>query len=407
MKDKPDCKLPLIDVPTGGGKSALILLAPYVYGAKRTLILAPSNTIRDQLADEWGVPKLTKKKKIIPAQRKIASLFPQYDQALFKDLKVLHLKKSSLHKTTEFKNYSVVVTNAQKFIEKGTLKIDRFDPKDFDLVQIDEGHHYPAETWKAIVEHFFVGGSRVIFYTGTPFRGLPKTMLNAFEIPAIAKLELIYQVSREILIDGGYIRPFLFVELDAVGEDIDIDIDAILISHLKNLLIGRGNDKAFYICDDTAHCKNVVDKFNQGQKMKAIGHYGNVEGVDTFHEDPDCRVIVVCGKLLEGYDEGQISIVVIGRGVRSPVLFNQCIGRASRRRPNDQTKALILTHTSFNQKVLVDEYLKNYAPTTRKDALESNGLALAAETAEYILSHVDEFTPTHKTFKEVVQKLNN
>jgi superfamily II DNA or RNA helicase len=42
-----------------------------------------------------------------------------------------------------------------------------FTPEHFDLVIIDEAHHYPAITWLGIVHHFPLASK--LFFTATPY----------------------------------------------------------------------------------------------------------------------------------------------------------------------------------------------------------------------------------------------
>lgn len=67
------------------------------------------------------------------------------------------------------------------------------------------------------------------------------------------------------------------------------------------------------------------------------------------------KVLVVCGKLLEGFDRATISAVGILRNIQpsSRVLFAQFVGRAVRRLPNEQPGAItavVVSHRSFAQR---------------------------------------------------------
>ncbi|CAF4353425.1 unnamed protein product, partial [Adineta steineri] len=64
------------------------------------------------------------------------------------------------------------------------------------------------------------------------------------------------------------------------------------------------------------------------------------------------HVLVVCGKLLEGYDRKQISVCAIVRKVapKSKVLFTQFVGRCLRKvRPDDPVDGRILSHVYYQQ----------------------------------------------------------
>ena len=64
------------------------------------------------------------------------------------------------------------------------------------------------------------------------------------------------------------------------------------------------------------------------------------------------RVLVIIGKLLEGFDHKPVSVLGIVRNIAptSRVLFAQFVGRAVRKNgPNDPVCAQIVTHECFKQ----------------------------------------------------------
>ena len=67
----------------------------------------------------------------------------------------------------------------------------------------------------------------------------------------------------------------------------------------------------------------------------------------------EIRVLVIIGRLLEGFDHKPVSVLGIVRNVAptSRVLFAQFVGRAVRKNnPDDRVPAQIVTHTYFNQR---------------------------------------------------------
>lgn len=65
-------------------------------------------------------------------------------------------------------------------------------------------------------------------------------------------------------------------------------------------------------------------------------------------------MLIVCGKLIEGFDRKEISVVGILRNVgkNSVVLFSQFVGRCVRFHPNDPKnfKGCIVSHKAHDQK---------------------------------------------------------
>ena len=60
--------------------------------------------------------------------------------------------------------YPLMVVNAHKIGGTSRVKIEDI-PSD-DLVIVDEAHHYPAPTWKLLVDHFH--NSQCLFLTARP-----------------------------------------------------------------------------------------------------------------------------------------------------------------------------------------------------------------------------------------------
>ena len=47
-----------------------------------------------------------------------------------------------------------MIANAHKFGGKSWIKIEDIPKNNFDLVIVDKAHHYPADTWRLLVDLF-------------------------------------------------------------------------------------------------------------------------------------------------------------------------------------------------------------------------------------------------------------
>jgi superfamily II DNA or RNA helicase len=59
--------------------------------------------------------------------------------------------------------YNLVIANAHKFGTNSNVDIDNIRADLFDLVIVDEAHHYPARTWRSIIDYFQL--SKKLFLT--------------------------------------------------------------------------------------------------------------------------------------------------------------------------------------------------------------------------------------------------
>ena len=88
-----------------------------------------------------------------------------------------------------------------------------------------------------------------------------------------------------------------------------------------------------------------------------------VPAEDIFKDfvNGDIRVLVVAGKLLEGFDRKHVSVVGIVRKVarESKVLFAQFVGRAVRKFDNiDPVTTIVVSHEFYNQRENFDQFDK-------------------------------------------------
>jgi len=145
----------LIVMPTGSGKTAVLLLTPFVLQAYRAMIITPSKLVREQIVEGAAELAVLKGAGALPE----AIALP----------KVFHVteKLSSAAQWEELRDYDVVVAtpNCTSPEMDGVAKA----PSDiFDVVFFDEAHHSAAKTWAALLEHF-AHAKRVLF-TATPYR---------------------------------------------------------------------------------------------------------------------------------------------------------------------------------------------------------------------------------------------
>lgn len=145
----------VITMPTGSGKTAVLIAAAFVLRAKRVLIVAPGRLVREQIADEV---------------EKLATL--RGASALSEDVPAPRVLAAKKRITTpegweRMGEYDVVVGTVQS-ISPAYDDVPEPPLDLFDLVLVDEAHHSPAATWKRLLDHF-TEAKRILF-TATPFR---------------------------------------------------------------------------------------------------------------------------------------------------------------------------------------------------------------------------------------------
>lgn len=150
---RPDAAV--VTMPTGSGKTAVLIASAFVLRATRVLVIAPGRLVREQIADE--VEKLT----TLRAAGAISGDVPSP--------RVLSVKKrvTTPEAWQRMRDYDVVVGTVQS-ISPEYVDVPQPPSDLFDLVLVDEAHHSPARTWKALLDHF--EEAKRILFTATPFR---------------------------------------------------------------------------------------------------------------------------------------------------------------------------------------------------------------------------------------------
>lgn len=198
-------KVGMIVGPTACGKSGIINLLPYFLEAKRVLVLTPSKVISQQIEQSFGAEEGFHK-----CFFRQTGIFKR-DAELAKFLEPVLLMRDT-RSEAKLALANLVIVNAQKFGGRANLSLTHENQeivknaeeffKKFDLLIVDEAHHYPAKTWKNIVDTFGkrVEGmkpNKIVFLTATPVRlikGEQKDIL--FEYPERQKE--IFKIEEEL-----------------------------------------------------------------------------------------------------------------------------------------------------------------------------------------------------------------
>jgi superfamily II DNA or RNA helicase len=145
----------IITMPTGSGKTAVMMACAFVLRASRVLVVAPSRMVREQIADEMAELSVLRRIRALPdaiERPRVASVSSRVaTQESWRGLLEHDIVVGTVH------SISPEMT--------GVAEPDR---DQFDLLLIDEAHHSSARTWQALLEHFTT--ARRILFTATPFR---------------------------------------------------------------------------------------------------------------------------------------------------------------------------------------------------------------------------------------------
>jgi len=302
----------LLGLPTGSGKTALMMALCFGLKINRALIITPYTILREQTSSKFRMLKDLKKAKAIPRT--------------LKGPKVRNNKHKFQDKQdwNECLQYDVVVATTKTTSPKEKQVIE--NPVGiFDILFIDEAHHSPASTWTALLESFQIKRTKIILLTGTPYRRDKKDI----------KADLVYDYSIDLAIQNKIFAPVKFINAGRSVKSRDTKLakkglrvwkDTIAESKQKPLLLIK--------TDRIKHANLLSKKYNKlGAKVLLIhtglSHANNLETLDLLKKG-EIDGIVTVGMVGEGLDIPKLKIAIFHRNPQSLPHTIQVIGRLAR-----------------------------------------------------------------------------
>lgn len=198
-------KAAIIVMPTGSGKTAVLMMTPYVVGSKKVLIVTPSVMVRGQIAEDFSSLKTLCRATVFSNGVKrpmIYELKHTYSDDLLADIN----------------KADVVVATPQCALSLSSVENVRVK---FDTVLVDEAHHVPAKTWEQILVN--MNAAKQVLFTATPFR------LDRKEI----KGEMIYTYPLSMAYNDGIFGEIEYIPIDEAPN--------------KDYLIAKRAERVFFL----------------------------------------------------------------------------------------------------------------------------------------------------------------
>jgi superfamily II DNA or RNA helicase len=301
----------IVCLPTGYGKTSLMMALPMLLAARRVLVVEPSDALRRQVSSHFRELSILRRIGAIDDEVPNPNVFrlegrPE-DAAAWEAL-----AKQDVVVTTAASASPTLAPGARQDL--------------FDLIIFDEAHHAPADTWAAFLAHY--KGARFVFLTATPFRR------DGRVIPG--KLVYRYPVTRAV--EEGAFQPVSFRAapvLDPLNDDeIDRSIATEAIAQLNADRAAGKDHRLFVRAASIKAARELVPIY------RALG--AEVEAVDSKiskRTQDDCERRLLSGELHglvcvdmfgEGYDFPKLKVAALHSPHRSLVPTIQFIGRFAR-----------------------------------------------------------------------------
>ena len=303
----------LITMPTGTGKTAVMIVLAYALKAEKVLVVTPSQLVREQIANSFRNQKVLVDKKIVPGGRKLPKVY-----------ELINIIEDAKEWERILKEYDVIVA-IPGTLNKITDLSSTVGSKAFDLVFVDEAHHSRANSWITILETF--SAAKQLLLTATPFRRDKKDI----------QARLIYNYPLKQAYEDGLFSKINFVpvktQLFNTPEDKNIAIakkaDEVYKgrAHQEHRIIVRTDRKAqadllhdIYSNHTTLNLVVVHSKLSSSTIKSRIKQLTNGE-IDG----------VICVDMMgEGYDFPALKIAAVHIPHKSLAITLQFVGRISR-----------------------------------------------------------------------------
>lgn len=337
-----------IVLPVGCGKSGCITLTPFAFKAKRTLVIAPSVPIADQLQKDFDPSRPDMfyiKCGVLDGQP-----YPE----------PVEIRGTTTNRA-DLEEADVVITNIQQLQGAGNRWLQDLPEDFFDLIQFDEGHHNVAASWDALRAKF--PKARIVNFSATPTRADGQLMAG--------RILYSYPIFRAI--QEGYVKRLKAVVLNPRtlryvrredGQEIEVSLDEVRqlgeqdadfrrsivtstetlntivdasIRELDKLRAANGNDSRLKIIASALnyqHCTQIVEAYrSRGRRADYVHSREDSAANDRVMqrlENHQIDVIVQVRKLGEGFDHRFLAVAAVFSIFSNLSPFVQFVGRIMR-----------------------------------------------------------------------------
>ncbi len=315
----------LIAMPTGTGKTAVMVVLSYLLKGRKVLVLTPSVLVREQIAEQFRSPALLISSGVL---------------ANVNDMPNVYEMTGIVNGTQE---WSSIITNNDVVVGiPGTIDqtpglAEILGQNIFDLVFVDEAHHSRAKTWTNVLSEF--SNAKQVLLTATPFRGDNKKI----------KARLVYHYPLKLAYDDGLFSEIRFIAVDTEGAQ---DQDG------KNLLIALQAQEVFDNRPHPAHRIIIrTDTKAAADKLHKIYTENTTLRLVVVHSNLSERTIrsrinqlrngeldgVICVDMMgEGFDFPLLKIAIVHIPHKSLAITLQFIGRISRTNTAEGNQATVI-----------------------------------------------------------------
>ncbi|WP_350019832.1 DEAD/DEAH box helicase [Priestia flexa] len=320
-------------LPTGTGKSETMYATIISERITSTLIIVPSNLLREQIfegARHFGIlPKLEmiSNKVIYPTTFLYKSKVREEDEKIL--INALEDANIIVSTPSMIKNMSSSVWD--KLLEK------------IEVVIFDEAHHLAAPDWKTVRERFL--GKKILQFTATPFRNDGKKIDG----------KIIFNYGLALAQKAGYFKPIDFYPIQEFDErKSDEEIAKIAIKQLENDLEKGYEHVLLARAKNRKRADELYKKiYSQYKDYNPVVIHTGISPAQRkknlqYVKNGKAKIVVCVDMFGEGIDIPTLKIAAIHDKYKSLPITLQFIGRFARTSGNKLGNAKLITNVAMD-----------------------------------------------------------
>ncbi len=318
-----------IVMPTGTGKSETMFTTIISERIPATLIIVPSNLLRNQIFE--GVRNFGILPNLDMISEKI--IFP--NTFLYKSKP----KAGEEHKLIEIFREANIIISTPTMIKN--LSQDALNEliKQVEVVIFDEAHHLAAPDWGTVREKFI--NKKVLQFTATPFRNDGKRVDG----------KIIFNYPLSLAQKAGYFKPINFYPIQEFDESkSDEEIAKLAIKHLIQDLKSGFNHILLARADTQRRADELYKKiYSQYSDFNPVCIHAGIPAVKrnkdlSLLREGKAKIVVCVDMFGEGIDIPTLKIAAIHDKYKSMPITLQFIGRFARTSGTNLGNAKFITN---------------------------------------------------------------
>ncbi len=336
-----------IVLPVGCGKSGCITLAPFAFRANRTLVVAPSVKIAQQLYEDFDPSR----QDMFYTKCGILNGPPYPEPA--------EIRGNSTNRV-DLEEADVVLTNIQQLHGEENRWLQNLPDDFFKLILFDEGHHNVAQSWSTLKAKF--PAAKIVNFSATPLRADGQLMAGRilYSYPVFRAMQEGYvKFLKAIVLNPSTLRyvrredeqevEVSLEEVRRLGEqDADFRRSIVTSEETLNTIVdasireldkrrsvsGENRLKIIASALNYEHCIQIVEAYRaRGRRADYVHSREDSRAnqrVMQRLENHELDVIVQVRKLGEGFDHPLLAVAAVFSIFANLSPFVQFVGRIMR-----------------------------------------------------------------------------